>query len=479
MEVEINEKITEFIKGFLELKRSKTYSPVVPIMQHIAYKNLEKIKEPKSITDSLGIYSSSSSLLGFEKEQKNIKLQSKHETFFKSFSNFNGSIENFISQSAHTLKSVIQLINDKNHIHNKETIRLSQINLYNAIENLKIFNATYNNTLGNIDSNHSSQISINTLLTVATIWKDFLSGSKKGEHSPTRILKLKSDFEKRIVNECKNISKNNPFSIRYVNDLKTLSKPTFIIDSKNPYWSFVGMTESYKIIQKVISNAEFTSLKFLMLQLWFQKTHFIQTVLNKPIRNQWSEIPLYKIKDVSLNDLAPVYLIPKPIDVEILQNLKLESWSQLYSEFQKINSVVESYSRISVMVSHFYDLKEVDEIRLNEPDKSKLSNYFNDISLKIQNDLQTVLNSLSEWLEIFPFNEEAYVESKEEQAYFEAIFEIKDNLFPQSKGVEENYQVELNMEIMEGWIERLEKCNQSWSIFILLLYGKYIDKYHK
>lgn len=474
----INQKIIEFNGGFREVfKGSETYLPVVPLMQNILYGNTERIKEPKSITDPLGIYEKNNDQSGDKKEKKGIKLKSKYGAFFKGLSDFKCKIEPFLTQSAQTLKSVIQLKIEENHTHNENLERLSQVNLYSAIEKLQEFNRLHNEVLGNIDPNHSTEISINSLLTAATFWKDFLTSSTKGEHSHKRILKLKSDFENRIIQECKRISKTNPFSIKYLNNANTAGRPTLIIDGENPFWSLVGMKDAYDIVQTAIDNAEYTSLKYLMLQLWFQNIHFIQTVRNKTINNERTEIPLYKIKGTPFDELGIIYLIPKPIDTETLQILKLESWSQLFPEFTQINLVVQAYSKLVVMVNHYYDLREFDKIELDEQEQIKLRKYIDEIGVDIQRDFQTVLDSLVIWIDMFPMNDDTYLESEEEQVYFKAITGIKDHLFPQPKGEEEDYHIELNMEILESWIDRLAVCTENWTVFILLLYGKYIDKY--
>ena len=79
---------------------------------------------------------------------------------------------------------------------------------------------------------------------------------------------------------------------------------------------------------------------------------------------------------------------------------------------------------------------------------------------------------------MFPFDEDSYLDSEEEQEYFKAMMNIKDHIFPEPKGDEENYQLVMNMEIISKWVERLKVCTESWGIFILLLYGKYIDKFN-
>lgn len=79
---------------------------------------------------------------------------------------------------------------------------------------------------------------------------------------------------------------------------------------------------------------------------------------------------------------------------------------------------------------------------------------------------------------MFPFDEHTYINSEEEQEYFKALFNVRDYIFPEAKGDEEEYQLAINTEIVSEWKERLKTCTESWGIFTLLLSGKYIQKYN-
>jgi hypothetical protein len=471
----INAKITEFNNGFREVFRgSKTYLPVVPVIHNIHFRNVEKIKEPKSITDPLGIYSKNSQRLEEGQDQKNDKLLSKYEKFFKCMSDLRYKIELFLNQSAITLKSVIQSRTDENHVHNEHLERLSQINLYDAINKLKEFNILYKQILGNLDANHSTQISTNSLIIVATFWKDFLNSSSKGDHSHTRILKLKSDFEHRLNKSSKQIQKNKIISIKFTN---YSTKPTFIINCDSPSWWQLGMNVAYNIIREAVKDVDYTSLKYLMLQLWFQNFYLILTVRNKTINNQWTEIPLFKIKNTPFDECSLIYFSPKPIEAAILQNLKLQSWTQLYSDFSQVNTVVETYNNLVIKINHFYDLRKFNEFELNETQHEKFSKYINQLGSAIQNDFQIVLNAMGMWVKMFPLGDWTEIKNEEEIEYHKAIIGVKDHLFPEPKDDEVDYHFTLNMQNVEDWTDRLTICSSHWTIFILILYAKYIDKY--
>lgn len=490
-----SERINQFNTAFRQLlKERTTYEPVTPILSMIGARHSNNIKAPQSISDALGIDKSSvddkvsSANASRQNSKENFSallrenkmyslLQDKYLSVFKSQSAFQTDIENFIFQSAQTLASRIKKQLNSEHIHDEHIERLSQINLFNAIENLKEYNQLYKTNFNGIDKNHPTEIDANNLFITATLWKDYLTNNPKGEHSANRINRLKNDFEYRLIKECKKVSKENPFKIVYKNNKQTNFKPILIIDSRSPILSFIGMETAYNIVHTAIANPEYTSLKYLMLQVWFSNFYFIQTIEGKSINNLWIEMRLYNLQEKSFTELINISFITQTIDSEILKNLEIESWATMFPALQEINIAAEAYSKLTLLVDHFYDLRFFDNIELEQSDHEKLQEYINKVGIEIKESFQKVLDSLAAWLNMFPINEDIYLINEEEQRYFIALMNVSDNIFPQPKGDEENYELVLNMNIMQGWIDRLKVCSENWGIFILLLYGKYINRY--
>jgi hypothetical protein len=183
------------------------------------------------------------------------------------------------------------------------------------------------------------------------------------------------------------------------------------------------------------------------------------------------------LKDKHFEELSIINWISQQINDNVLENLKLNSWRKLVPVFNEIQKTSEAYSRMILLVDHFYDLRLFDDVELIEADQMKLKAYTDEVGLKIQHPLQTVLDSLVIWIEIFPFDEETCKNSEEEQGYFNALINIKDNIFPEPKGDEEDYEVIINMRVVSRWIERLKICTENWGLFLLLLNGKYTNKY--
>lgn len=476
----VREKVDEYNDGFKQLyKGSKNYMPVVPIMQNAYFDWPKNILEPQSITDPLGIYRTEKiqGAPGNMKEELNKKLKSKYEKFFRNLSDFKSSFEIFMQQSAETLYSKIKLKNERGHTHNERIEHLSQINLFDAIKKLKKYNFNYKNTFGNIDPNHTTQIQINTLLTAATFWKSFLTGHTKGDYSYKRILKLKDDFEKKLIKACKEVSAPNVFSVQYINNPKTDGKPVFIIDSDSSLMSLTGYLQIYEIVQFIIAIPENTSLKYLMLDLWFPNIYFIQTVRGKSINHLWNEVPFFTIMEKPFGEQGVVSSMPKKIDQNIIENFGVESWTLLYPEFNELSKASDSFSRLVFLVGHFDDLRNFDDLLLNESEIENLKQHTDKICAEIQQSLQAVLDALVLWMNMFPIDEVTYLADDTERAYFQALFDIKDNIYPESIILEDNAKINLDMESVSKWSERLNVCTQHWGMFLLLLQGKIINSY--
>jgi len=481
-EMLVREKINEYNKAFKQLyKGSKNYAPVVPVIHNALFQWPEIILEPQSITDPLGIYGAKKNRSSKENEKEEVskKLKSKYENFFGSLSDFKSSFENFMQQSAKTLYSKIKLKTEQGHSHNEQIEYLSQVNLFDAIKKLKQYNLNYESTFGNIDSNHGTQIEINAFLTAATFWRDFVNNSANGDHSFKRILKLKDDFEKKIIKACKEASASNMFSLQYINNDKTGKKPIFIIDSNSPLLSFAGYVEIYEIIYSIIGMPENTSLKYLMLQVWFSKIYFIQTVRGKSINHLCNEVQLYTIMEKPFEEQGVVNSVPKIIDQNIIKNLRIESWTFLYPELNGVLNVSESYSRLVFLVDHFHDLRHFGELNLDESENDDLKQHIEQISLEMQNSLQSVLDGLVLWLNMFPIDEKAYLENEMEREFYQAFFDIKDNIYPQSSVVGEKTKISVDMHSVAQWRERLIICTRHWGMFLLLLNEKIINSYQK
>lgn len=129
------------------------------------------------------------------------------------------------------------------------------------------------------------------------------------------------------------------------------------------------------------------------------------------------------------------------------------------------------------LVDHFYDLRQLDELKLDKFESEDLRQHIEKICTEIQESLQPMLDSLVLWVNMFPIDEKAYLESELERAFYQALFDIKDNILPESMVFEENARINIDMGAASKWSERLSVCTQHWGMFLLLLNEKIINSY--
>lgn len=61
------------------------------------------------------------------------------------------------------------------------------------------------------------------------------------------------------------------------------------------------------------------------------------------------------------------------------------------------------------LVDHFYDLRQLDELKLDKFESEDLRQHIEKICTEIQESLQPMLDSLVLWVNMFPIDEKAYL----------------------------------------------------------------------
>lgn len=481
-EYDINNLIMEFNTAFsshFKKNNEKDYTSLIPLMNNANYSSLSDIKAPQSISDYLGIY--------FDSRQKSLNqntsavlLKTKYHDFFKHRQDFRRSIENFIVQSGRTIYEKLDEITNPNKEHNEDFESLSLTNLFDAIQKHVKYSKQKQVLFQKFSFLNIAKINTDTLLTSAILWKHFLIADKKkfvADSSSNKFHQIKSDFETRILKGCKIKSKINNITIRYINNQSTNNKPVLLINTHHPILSFSNLESAYNIVKEAIDNPDYSSLKYLMLKIWFPEVYFIQLIEGKPIYNEWHEMPLYLFIDDTFKELGIQNLIPKIIDVNIVKNLALENWSELFPKIDELKKLSEAFIQVRGLVEHLFDLKYFEKADLKEIGNKILQDHIQVIGDEIQRSFQYVLDGLFELLSLFPFDENKFNTDEFEQEYWNSLFIIRDNLFPTDKGDEEEYKINLDLSSIGNWIQRLNPCTDSWGVFTLLAYGKYIQLY--
>ncbi len=481
-EGELSFSITQFNECLLQYNKDRSsFKPFASFFKNISSKSAYSIKEPQSILDPLGIYYNA------RKEAQNNEggdysnqLRPKYEHFFKNLKDLKSSINNFQSQSMEVVISKAGLADSSKTKNAANIERISLVNLFEAIEKCAVFNDQKQKGFEKYIDSTLKSLAQDDLVTTAFFWKDFLKEPKHtNKPLPTpgiRFSQLRNDMEQRLNRDFRSLSKKSGFSIRYINDKRTRNMPIILLDTYHPINSLIQMQEAYSILKEIIGAPEHTSVKQLMLQTHFQNIYFIPLTLGNTIKNQWFKIPLYKFRDTSFSELSIHHLIPTIIDNEIIKSLKLLSWNEIYPSMDDTLKFSDSFGIVLFLTEHIADLKFFTNVELDEIGTKMVSEHVAKILEESKVSFQSVLDFLADIVNKFPFDPDGY-KNELEVEYWKTIGEIKNNLFPTEKGNEVDYKITLNMDIIIAWAEKLKNCSSSFGVFILLLYGRFIDEY--
>lgn len=481
-ECELNSSITQFNDCLLRYNKDpSSFKPFASFFKNISSKTACSIKEPQSILDPLGIYYNAQKKTQHKKDNDySNQLRPRYEHFFKNLNDLKSAIDNFQSQSMEVIISKAGLANSSKTKNIANTERISLENVFEAIEKSTVFTSQKQKGFEKYINRTEKSLNQNDLVITAFLWKDFLTDSNHSNKTlpnpAIRFSQLRQDMEQRINRDCRFLSKKSGFSIRYVNDERTVNKPIILLDTYHPINSLIQMQEAYSILKEIIGTPEYTSVKQLMLQTHFQNIYFIPLTFGNTINNHWFKIPLHKFRDSSFGELSTHHLIPTVIDSEVIENLKLLSWNEIYPSMDDTLKFSDSFGIVLFLTEHIADLKFFAHVELDEAGTKMVSDHIVKILEESKLSFQIVLDFLADIINKFPFDPEGY-KNELEVEYWKTLGEIRNNLFPTEKGDEVDYQVTLNMDIIIGWAEKLKNCSSSFGIFILLLYGKFIDEY--
>jgi hypothetical protein len=480
-------ELVDIIKQFNESFNTfycedRGYKYLIQLVNNANYKNLTSLKAPQSVVEPFGIaYDKISAQFGQSRDNLiESKLNSRYENFFKSYSNFRLSIENFVRQSGGVLYHKMKTITEPEYIIDENIEHLSQRNLFDAITKSSIYQKE-KKQFSKFTFNNELTVFAKLLTATAYTWNQFLANrldkqnniSQKGDK---HINKLKSDFESKLIKECKIRSKQSDFILKYQNDISTNHNAIIRIEVEEPFTILFALEDVFKAIKNAVEQPEYTSLKYLMLETSFSEFKILPLVKGKTLNNQWNQIPLYAFHTYELGNISPHHFMLKTINDDIIQKSQLLDWSALLVKIKDVKHFSEQFMKIRILNEHLLDMKDLIEKNIDAIAENMLTIHFKDKMQELQTAFQFVLDYLAILIVEFPLNEELYTTNEFEKEYFDTLFRIKDNLFPVPKGEEEDYQLVINIDVMSNWSERLKTCSENVGMLYFLLCGKYINQ---
>jgi len=474
--------IQAFSKSFHSFKKLNSFTELVPVMNQMNFQSNTKLTTPKITVDPLGIPIKTKKQLKSDNgldpsAKKEAFLVEKYRPFFKSYSDYKRSIETFITQSGKASYDVIKKRSDKDHSLDENNLRLTYINLYDAAAQRGSYYEAKEEYFNKFTRNATS-ISESEIFNVATTWKSFWTAIQANNHKRVVLTEgvssIKNDFTASLLKLIRSANKNGTVTIEYINNKTTEHLPVFLLHAKDPLAAITAIKLCYDLIFQSIGQAEYVSLKYLMLQRYFSKFYFISEVSGYVFDYKWLELPLHLFLNTRFEELPIYRFMPYPIKDEVVSSMKLQSWSFIYPRTQEIQDLATDFSKLSLYVGHLVDLVFFDHNdELDEKGLSIIQNHFSATGTKVTSILNNLLDRLGELAKDFPENYDLVVDDVENE-YWSLLLKIMKDILPTTS---EDGSVNFNMEVLKDWSARLQSITQDWGIFMLLLQKKYLEQY--
>jgi hypothetical protein len=208
---------------------------------------------------------------------------------------------------------------------------------------------------------------------------------------------------------------------------------------------------------------------------YFVTIYIIPLVSGRTFNHNYYKFQEYLFRDAAFSELKLHHLITHPMPDHLIINLSIGSWIDIYSPMNDIYVLHSEYVKMRLLVEHLADLQHFDKIdALDECGHELVVMHMEKVTQKLQPLFQSVLDKLTDMLNFHEFN---HLDIESETLYIEDLTQIKNGLFPTSKGDEVQYQAKLTMDIIVKWAERLGSLNESWGRFTLILQNKAIQHY--
>jgi hypothetical protein len=477
-ESRISDILKIFEASIRSFKKTRDYTRIVPIADQANYKNIVALKIPKTVSDQLALPTGIRSNENVHEGQVEELSNDVYKDFLTAHWEFKSSIENFIVQSGSVLYDILQWKMNPNHEVDANLKRLSIVNLYSACEK----NAEYLNQrakyFGHLLGNKGKPLDTGFLNLVATMWRSVVGAieSESSDRIATTegITALFEDFEVRLRKAFNSVAKSSGVGFRY---LRTSNNDgaIFIINADTSLGYLLAFQQYYSALHNIVTGIEYQSLKYLMLQGKFSHFFFLPLVRGYSLDNQWNAFPLYVMKDIEPEKLQFHNVLQTAIDEEVIVKLKVRSWEEVHPKFVKLRELRTEFSSVLFLLDHLGDLKFFDEKELDNEGLIMFSAHLQGIGAKIQKSFQSVVDFLTEVLNMYTIDKELFLNSEFEQKYWELTFEIHEKIYPTKDGNLGNFEVTLDLGMLAEWFAKLHSLVPNWAIFTSLLHAKHVE----
>lgn len=298
--------------------------------------------------------------------------------FYNSLSNFYRQIEsvyvyNFLTHG----KREKDLSKAKKHLQQygitSDEVRLSVVNLFEAIQNLKKFQYHFNlhfskfhtpDFLQKLDRGEES-----VYLKTAILWKKFTqpkhnSKKKRKRNTLPSIAYIRKEIERNIDDRLSILCKKKHIDFYdIVNfDENGFQRTAILFDVSNPIQTYLVYSDLLNCIQECFLPASHLSIKKLVIDLYFSPLYIIPLVHDKTLNNTYYEIPSYIFMNekgqLTFESIALYY---KELTNHLLSSLDIRLWSTEIPDLINPTNLLANNLNISLYLNHLIQVDKLAE----------------------------------------------------------------------------------------------------------------------
>lgn len=420
----------------------------------------------------------------------------KYKPFLKAYGEYIRTLSNFFAQSIHAMslnpylgrasntgadKAKLEEVATQQGI-NLDMIRLSNLNLTDAIKNLSVFQNEFRSFLGKrVSTNeldwleHQEKDVFQSLLMMwyffifhpAKIMQNALNESSK------RFKEIVRKIRNNLQKQCKIISSEALQITVMAEDILWENNPALWlqIDGRYPIDVYNSLEQVFAAIPQAVQRVDNRELGNFAAQLRWNYVVIVPLVRGKCLdATAWHVSLPVLLSNKETNELGWWNLVQQPIPQDAWAKLGLEIWKAPQFEFalRFLNSTAE-LSLLAAHIGDFERLPELDNLGLE-----LLQSHIHSVSAKMANAFEASQKAAADLINIFEkVSETEYDHRPNLMAAMQALNDGWNNVSPVS---DFNGKVTLDLEELVEWAKRLENAREKAFMVYLFWVADVLDE---
>ena len=495
------EVLQKMVTAFNSSHKQKNLQPLAEYIQDYT-ENYHKIiinsssipLLPKIIIDEWGLHSEGSARKiksKFEqydesneiKERIQMLAVKKYDNFLGLYREIDNAISNFSSQSFESIFRKIKIFLKEDVSKIPDAGKIPIINLFKAYEFIEEFQKSFrvhfekfvdSKLLKELEKDECDNISILCFLYNKFISKDnFLTGNvnKIALHSLTQ---MEISIKRKISNVFKQLAKQYGYYLTFEFD-EINKRCIIIIDVDESLQSLKILEIIYNKLFEIISQWEYTSINYLIINKKYPVLYLIPLVSGKSINYKWFEFKVYNIREKKFDELEQFNLIPYDIPIDVAEKHKIEAWNRILINFNNLDKLLESSASLNLLAFHFSQLKYFENKEIAEYNEEILRKHIEKIGKLFQEHFQSTLDIFTNFMNLYNEKKIEFKDENEKLEFGQFLIDCHRNFYPNDELFEKSeLKFDLGTKEVDTWIPRLKELTNNISIIYYFLADKII-----